>query len=98
MAMSRPRTPRTLRAALVPLFLVLQAAGTGPAMAAGGDLDPTLGGDGTVTGPAGDPVAIALQPNGKIVMAGLRGSDFVVGRYLADGSRDLRFGGDGSVT
>src|SRR5205809_690567 len=89
---------RVLRAALIPLFLVLQAAGAVPASAEGGDLDPTLGGDGKVTGPSGDAVAIALQPNGKIVMAGLRGSDFVVARYKADGTLDRAFGGTGSVT
>jgi uncharacterized delta-60 repeat protein len=99
METSRPlRIRRVLRAALVPLFLVLQAAGAAPANAAGGDLDPTLGGDGKVTGPGGDAVAIALQPNGKIVMAGLRGSDFVVARYKSDGTLDRGFGGVGSVT
>jgi uncharacterized delta-60 repeat protein len=94
----RVRIPRVLRGALVPLFLALQASSAVPANAASGDLDPTLGGDGKVTGPGGDAVAIALQPNGKIVMAGLRGSDFVVARYKTDGGRDLAFGGVGSVT
>ena len=49
--------------------------------------------------------AVALQPDGKIVVAGheyrylkTTGSDFVVARYNPDGSRDDTFSGDGLVT
>lgn len=44
---------------------------------------------------------LALQPNGKIVMAGYAGAtafDFAVARYNADGSPDTTFSGDGKVT
>ena len=48
---------------------------------------------------------MALQPDGKIVVAGheyrylkTTGSDFVVARYNPDGSRDDTFSGDGLVT
>ena len=49
--------------------------------------------------------AVALQPDGKLVVAGheydylkTTGSDFVVARYNPDGSRDDTFSGDGLVT
>ncbi|WP_369274178.1 calcium-binding protein [Streptomyces sp. R11] len=44
---------------------------------------------------------LALQPNGKIVMAGYAGQsffDFAVARYNPDGSPDTSFSGDGKVT
>ena len=48
---------------------------------------------------------MALQPDGKLVVAGhdyhylkTTGSDFVVARYNPDGSRDDTFSGDGLVT
>ena len=80
-----------------------------------GDLDPSFGGgDGIVTtsfgGPLGAPLSrdeafdVALQPDGKILVAGsaqLTGTslDFVVARYNPDGSPDTGFGGgDGFVT
>lgn len=46
--------------------------------------------------------AVLVQPDGKIVIAGLRGDfavhDFLVGRYNADGSPDGTFGSGGFVT
>ena len=50
------------------------------------------------------PKGVALQPNGKIVVAGFcksggfTGEDFAVGRYNADGSVDTTFGSDGETT
>jgi uncharacterized delta-60 repeat protein len=44
---------------------------------------------------------LAVQPNGKIIAVGGGGSEkatFVIARYLADGSLDTGFGGDGIVT
>ncbi|WP_189192500.1 hypothetical protein [Streptomyces albiflavescens] len=44
---------------------------------------------------------MAVQPNGKFVLAGYSGStsfDFALARYNADGSLDTTFGGDGLVT
>jgi uncharacterized delta-60 repeat protein len=92
------RLRRLLRMAVVPSFVLLQAFGATPALAAAGDLDPSLGGDGRVTGPGGDAVAMALQADGKIVMAGLRQDHFVVARYDTSGSLDPTFGGVGWVT
>ena len=39
--------------------------------------------------------ALALQPDGKIVVAGRRTGDTVVARFLADGRLDRQFGSDG---
>lgn len=42
--------------------------------------------------------AIALQSDGKIVVAGEADSDFAVARYNSDGSLDATFDGDGKVS
>ena len=75
---------------------------------AGGTLDTGFGGgDGLVTTPVGtgadDAYAVALQPDGKIIVAGLSSNgtnnDFALARYDADGTLDSGFGGgDGLVT
>ncbi|MER6346682.1 CARDB domain-containing protein [Streptomyces sp. NPDC001595] len=73
-----------------------------------GTADTTFGGDGTVTanpaGPVaqegGDGSALALQPDGKIVVGGHVGStrfDFALMRFNPDGSVDTTFDGDGIV-
>jgi uncharacterized delta-60 repeat protein len=75
-----------------------------------GSLDSTFSGDGKVTtniiadttGSADDAYSVALQLNGKIIVAGHShlGSqiDFAVVRYNSDGSLDTSFDGDGKVT
>jgi uncharacterized delta-60 repeat protein len=67
-----------------------------------GSLDTTFGGDGKVTtdfaGANDQAHAVAIQGDGKIVAAGLAGSDFALARYNTDGSLDTTFGGDGKVT
>ncbi|HEX6401320.1 MAG TPA: delta-60 repeat domain-containing protein [Actinomycetota bacterium] len=72
-----------------------------------GSLDTSFGGDGRVTtsvGPGADSAqAVAIQPDGKIVVAGeswtLSGFDGIdVVRYEADGQVDLAFGTDGVAT
>ena len=72
---------------------------------ADGSLDPDFGeGGGVVTDLGGDDraQALALQPDGKILVAGSggRGSseDFVLLRYLPDGRLDTSFGQGGHVT
>ncbi|MFF8403008.1 calcium-binding protein [Streptomyces sp. NPDC014846] len=70
-----------------------------------GSLDRSFDGDGLVTtdlSPSleegGDVRALALQPDGKVVVGGEVGTtrfDFVVIRYNADGSLDTGFSGDG---
>jgi len=74
-------------------------------VAAAGDLDPTFGTGGKVTtdiqGDFDKARAVAIQADGKIVVAGsaLNGAniDFAVLRYNTDGSLDTTFGTDGKV-
>ncbi|HLL16743.1 MAG TPA: Calx-beta domain-containing protein [Pyrinomonadaceae bacterium] len=66
-----------------------------------GALDPTFDTDGKVVTsfPKGLDIArdVALQADGKIVVAGSSGSDFALARYNADGSLDTTFGTGGRV-
>jgi uncharacterized delta-60 repeat protein len=88
--------------------LALFLAAAPAARAAPGDLDTTFGGDGVVrtdlTGAEDDGYALAIQPDGKIVVAGEKGiggpnSSFAIVRYETDGSLDPSFGsGDGKVS
>jgi uncharacterized delta-60 repeat protein len=62
---------------------------------ANGGLDPAFGTGGLVTtdfGSTDQAFAVALQPDGKIVTAGRRGSDVIVARYNANGTPDALFG------
>ncbi len=72
-----------------------------------GSLDTSFGSGGKVstTLPSGlgsssidGPNDVVLQSDGKIVVAGTRGIDFLVGRYNPDGSLDTSFDSDGLVT
>lgn len=69
---------------------------------ADGSLDTTFDGDGKVvtdlTTRDDRAGAVALQSDGKIVVAGFAGSDFGVVRYNVDGSRDSGFGTSGIFT
>ena len=79
---------------------------------ANGSLDSSFGGDGIATvgfgGEVADPRAVAIQANGKVVVAGsvfppfqLGGQepgDFALARFNANGSLDATFGGDGTQT
>jgi uncharacterized delta-60 repeat protein len=95
----------------VVLLLPLTAAGqatpaarTAPAPRAG-DLDTSFGGTGMVTTNFGGvddrAFALALQPDGKLVVAGVSLAhsswDFALARYLPDGTLDPTFSGDGTV-
>jgi len=67
---------------------------------ANGSLDTSFDGDGVVTTDFGnwdDGYSIALQPDGKIVVAGSSGGDFALARYNPNGSLDTTFDGDGKV-
>jgi uncharacterized delta-60 repeat protein len=76
--------------------------------AADGDLDPTFGAGGIVltdvAGATDSPSAVVVQPDGRIVVAGLAAGasgddeDFALARYLADGTLDPSFGTGGKVT
>jgi uncharacterized delta-60 repeat protein len=73
-----------------------------------GSLDPTFGGDGIVTTSFGsnlsidDAVAVAVQTDGRIVVAGRAGSasnpQIALARYNTDGALDTTFSGDGILT
>jgi uncharacterized delta-60 repeat protein len=83
------------------LALVTEAA------AAAGDLDSSFGTGGTVTsdfGGRGDAaLAVAIQPDGKIVavgnssQTGVFNVDFALARYMPNGSLDPTFGSGGTV-
>ncbi len=68
---------------------------------ADGSPDTTFGTDGLTVvdfAPFDGPQAIALQPDGKVVVAGENGSDFAIARLDEDGSLDTTFGDAGLVT
>jgi uncharacterized delta-60 repeat protein len=82
-----------------------QANAVGVAATAG-DLDPTFGSGGKVTtnffGSTDGASAIAMQPDGKIIVAGVSFNpitfdDFALARYNPDGSLDTSFGIGGKV-
>ena len=73
--------------------------GTGGADGAGKVSSNFSGGGGSTIGSADDARAVALQSDGKIVVAGFTGTDFAVARYTAAGVPDPAFGGgDGLVS
>jgi len=99
-----------LAMAVQPDGKVIQAGGVGAALAQDfalvrydqfGILDPTFGNGGKVTTDmgGGDQIhSIALQPDGKIVAAGLGGDNHIaVARYNADGSLDTSFANGGKL-
>src|SRR5205085_5791618 len=82
-------------ALLVAPLAVGAAAGPlrGPAVA-DGRLDASFGSGGTMESPLSEARAVAIQPNGRIVVAGATSQNrFGVARYLPDGSVDTSFGG-----
>lgn len=88
---------RHLRIAL-PVAVALAA---GPAHA-GPDIDPTFGVGGVATQLVADAVsdqapAVALQPDGKIVVATRDGDDFAFFRFETNGTLDLGFGTSGKT-
>ena len=64
-----------------------------------GQLDPSFGRNGTVVTDLGSDDdaagALVLEPDGRIVVAGNRGSDLTIVRYRRDGALDRTFGRDG---
>ena len=72
--------------------------------AAAGDLDAAFGPVGFITTNLGSGAdrayAVARQPDGRIVAAGIRnnGASIAVVRYNPDGTPDISFDGDGVVT
>jgi uncharacterized delta-60 repeat protein len=65
-----------------------------------GSFDNTFGGDGLVLTDlnASDRASLAIQDDGRIVVAGGPSGDFALSRYRPDGTLDTSFDGDGTVT
>ena len=66
-----------------------------------GSLDTSFGSNGLVTtdlGGADRASDVVADSSDRIIVVGLSGGDFALVRYLADGSLDPAFGGDGTVT
>ncbi|MCU0466265.1 MAG: delta-60 repeat domain-containing protein [Anaerolineae bacterium] len=87
----------TKRLMLSVVFVLLAALAVAPAGAAApGDLDITFAGDGIVENNVGPlshgGTALAIQPDGKILMAGDKQDAAVVARYNPNGSPDTTFG------
>lgn len=84
-----------------PLFLLVLFA-AGRAFAVSGNLDPTFGQEGVAVAAFDTSTALALarQPDGKLVAAGgsTGGAAVAVARFDANGVLDPSFGGDGIVT
>jgi uncharacterized delta-60 repeat protein len=101
--------PKSDRRAVLCLLLSPLAFLASEVSAAPGDFDPTFGAGGIVTtdffGNNDNATAVAVQPDGKIVVAGwvqsgadMTTADFAVARYNPDGTLDSDFGTGGMVT
>jgi len=91
-----------LKGALALACACLLGAGLLPLPAtAGPNLDPTFGNGGKVVtsfaGGLDTAQSVAVQTDGKLVVAGSSGSDFALTRYNLDGSLDTSFGTGGRV-
>lgn len=100
--MSHPIRKHLIALAACSALIAFPLAAVGQA-AAPGDLDASLGGAGRVHVPLGDRAnasAVAVQPDGGIVVAGSAGRPraFAIARLLPNGGLDPAFGGDGTVT
>ena len=106
---ARSRVVTAVEAALLVIWVLVSLPG--PARAAPGRLDPTFGPGGKVTtkiGVAGSGSAVALQPDGKIIVAGIAEGPFppdqrsflrfALARYTSTGGLDPTFGTGGKVT
>ena len=98
---------RTRVRKLITIFVcaAVMTVSISPANAAIGDLDTDFGIAGKVTtviGSASDATSMAIQSDGKIVVAGnsynVSDSDFALARFNTDGSLDTSFGTDGKLT
>ncbi|MBK5231495.1 MAG: hypothetical protein JJE13_00740 [Thermoleophilia bacterium] len=63
-----------------------------------GNLDPTFDGDGVTEGLTTDWDRVAIQDDGKIVVAGRKDDSIAIARYNPDGSPDLGFATGGLFT
>jgi len=106
--MKESRNHSFISALFLILIIILAACGgggSGNTTPQAGSLDTTFNTNGKVTTPIGSGSganAIAIQTDGKIVVAGNAGNgtntDFALARYNTDGSLDTTFDTDGIVT
>ena len=83
------------------MLVALLVAGCAPSSVPAGSLDPSFGKGGIVATDHGlfaDFGTLALQPDGRIVVAGKIKFDFALARYTPDGKLDPGFGSSGTVT
>ena len=80
------------------ILLHLESLETREVPAALAALDPSFGTGGKLNAPGSPFTGVALQPDGKIVVAGTSNNDFLVARFNPDGSLDTSFDGDGIKT
>jgi uncharacterized delta-60 repeat protein len=64
---------------------------------ANGTLDTSFDGDGRARTAIGRASSVAVQGDGKIVVAGFNSVDFALARYNANGTLDMSFDGDGTL-
>jgi len=90
---------------VVACITLLANPGAGPLQAAVGALDLTFAGFGAggkvmtdIQGGSNGAYSVALQPDGKIVVAGVAAAAFVVARYLDNGTLDASFGNGAGYT
>ena len=102
------RAARRRRAGIAAVALALLAGASRLAAQSAGDLDPTFGTGGKATIDFNQSTdiafAVALQPDGKLVVVGTAYTDndyskedFAVSRFNADGTLDASFGTGGRV-
>lgn len=100
MASKCERTPTTGMNLMKLASFILSLGVVSAAHAAPGDLDTNFSGDGRVvetTLASSFANAVAIQADGKIVVAGGLNGDFLVARYNTNGTLDTTFSGDGIV-
>ncbi|MDQ4123260.1 MAG: FG-GAP-like repeat-containing protein [Acidobacteriota bacterium] len=86
---------------VVAVVTAMLCLGVNTTFAAAGDLDPSFGIGGKVITPVGTgrdlAQAVAVQPDGKIIVVGYAQNDFAVVRYNQNGTLDSGFGSGGKI-
>jgi uncharacterized delta-60 repeat protein len=90
---------RSISFAFASAVAIVLSAWPASASANPGDLDPTFGANGiaTIETRATSGEAVAIQPDGKIVVVGTAAGKMTVYRFTASGSLDTSFGGGDGV-
>ena len=101
-AISVARIVQSILSAIITFTLLLALSPIRTANAISGDLDGTFGAGGKTltnigTSTSDEGNAVALQNDGKIVVAGTSNDNFAVVRHNSDGTLDNSFGSGGKV-